>query len=111
MKTLLCVLLMASVCQARAMDEVNYWRARNGLPPIKENMALTQFAQRKAEYRAIHGYHNDHRGPVHPERTREGTGEAMPMWGWLTCCMEETCLEGGAGVAIGAGGERRSVYP
>lgn len=92
-----------------AMQEVNYWRKLNRLPPVVEDPELTKFAQMKAEYRAKRGLKDGHQGPVNPPGTREGTGEATPEWGWLTCVMEETADEGGAGIAVGADGERYMV--
>lgn len=99
----------ASTAGATAIEEVNYWRSQNGLPPFQEDEQLTQFAQAKAEWRAARLAKNGHQGPSVPAGCREGCGEATPDWGWLTCCQEETGQLAGAGVAIGADGERYMV--
>ena len=109
MRATLLLLAMTSLAQASAMDEVNYWRTRNGLRPFAEVKALTAAAQQKAEYRAARLLKDNHAGPSCPAGCREGTGEARAEWGWLTCLMEETGSQAGAGVAIGADGERYMV--
>jgi len=98
-----------STASATAMAEVNRWRARHGLPELKEVPEATDFAQKKAEYRAARMMKNGHQGPKCPAGWREGCGEADPEWGWLTCVMEEDAVYGGAGVAVGADGERYMV--
>lgn len=107
--TLVLVLLIGGVASAMAIEEVNYWRIKNGLPAFTEVPWMTVAAQAKAEYRAARGLKDGHDGPRRPEGCREGTGEATPQWGWLTCCMEETGRYAGAGVAVGADGERYMV--
>ncbi|MEM9658868.1 MAG: hypothetical protein AAF961_10950, partial [Planctomycetota bacterium] len=82
---------------------------KNGLPPFKEVPWMTEFAQRKAEWRAARLAKDGHQGPRCPASCREGTGEATPDWGWLTCCQEEAGTWAGAGVAIGADGQRYMV--
>lgn len=109
MRCVMLVLLLSSTAQAGALDEVNLWRTTNGLPPFQEDKRLTTTAQHKAEYRAARLLKNGHQGPPCPPGCREGTGEARPEWGWLTCVMEETGTYAGAGVAIGADGERYMV--
>ena len=103
------VLLIPSLAAASAMDEVNHWRKANGLPELKEVEWMTEFAQNKAEWRAARLAKNGHQGPRCPGGCREGCGEAAPTWGWLTCCQEESGKYAGAGVAIGADGERYMV--
>ena len=105
----LTVFLFPQIVLASGMDEVNYWRTRNGLYPFAEDPSLTAFAQMKAEYRAQRMMKNSHDGPRWPKGCREGTGEATADWGWLTCCMEENGQVAGAGVAIGPDGERYMV--
>lgn len=102
-------LLITSFASAGAMEEVNHWRTKNGLPPFKEVPWMTKFAQQKAEWRAARLAKNGHQGPQCPASCREGTGEAKSEWGWLTCCQEESGTWAGAGVAIGADGERYMV--
>lgn len=109
MRTLMLLLLVSSTASASALDEVNLWRTKNGLSPFKEDKKLTVAAQHKAEYRAARLLKDGHQGPRCPGGCREGTGEAKPEWGWLTCVMEETGQFAGAGVAIGADGERYMV--
>ena len=109
MRALLIILLINSTAQASALEEVNLWRSKNGLPAFKEDKKLTAAAQHKAEYRAARLLKDGHDGPECPAGCREGTGEAKPEWGWLTCVMEETGTYAGAGVAIGADGERYMV--
>ena len=101
--------LCASLLPAKAIDEVNAWRKANGLPAFQEDAALTKFAQMKAEYRAARLLKDGHQGPRCPSNCREGTAEAEPWWGWLSCCMEESGKTAGAGVAIGEDGERYMV--
>lgn len=108
MKAILIVLLY-SVAHASGMDEVNYWRSKNGLRAFKEVPWITRAAQKKAEYRAARGLKDGHDGPKCPAGCREGTGEATADWGWLTCVMEETGRWAGAGVAVGSDGERYMV--
>lgn len=106
---LVVIFTSVSTAGAAAIDEVNAWRARHGLPRLQEDPAATRFAQRKAEYRAARGLKNGHQGPACPPGWREGCGEASPQWGWLTCVMEEDARYAGAGVAVGADGERYMV--
>ena len=101
--------LLASTVSASAMKEVNHWRTQNGLEPFEEVPWMTEFAQQKAQWRAARLAQNGHQGPPCPAGCREGCGEALPMWGWLTCCQEETGKRAGAGVAIGADGQRYMV--
>lgn len=105
----LVLLLACSVSHGAAIDEVNHWRQQNGLPAFVEDDQLTEFAQQKAEWRAARLAKNGHQGPPTPAGCREGCGEATEQWGWLTCCQEETGTQAGAGVAIGADGERYMV--
>lgn len=100
------LLVASSVCHADPWDEFCEWRRRVGLPQIKEDPAMTKWAQNKANYRAFHRLKNGHQGPTTPAGWREGTGEATSMWGWLTCCQEEDAVYGGAGMCVGWDGER-----
>ena len=102
-------LLLVSTASATAMEEVNRWRSLNGLPAFKEVPWMTEFAQKKAEWRAARLAQNGHQGPPCPAGCREGCGEARSEWGWLTCCQEESGKWAGAGVAIGADGQRYMV--
>ena len=108
-RVFLFVLLISSSASGSAMEEVNHWRTQNGLEPLKEVAWMTDFAQRKAEWRAARLAQNGHQGPPCPAGCREGCGEASSEWGWLTCCQEETGKWAGAGVAVGADGQRYMV--
>ena len=109
MRSMIMVLVMSPVASGTAIEEVNFWRSKNGLPSLIEDQVLTSKAQAKAEYRAARLLKDGHDGPRCPQGCREGTGEASPGWGWLTCVMEETGESAGAGVAIGADGQRYMV--
>jgi hypothetical protein len=109
MRAVMLLLLLSSTAQASALQEVNLWRTTNGLPAFQEDERLTAAAQYKAEYRAARLLQNGHQGPPCPPGCREGTGEATAEWGWLSCVMEESGTYAGAGVAIGADGQRYMV--
>jgi len=111
MRSMIVVLVMSPIAGASAIEEVNFWRSANGLPRLVEDQVLTSRAQAKAEYRAARLLKNGHDGRRCPQGCREGTGEASPGWGWLACVMEETGDCAGAGVAIGADGQRYMVLP
>jgi len=92
-----------------AMDEVNEWRRRSGLRPFVEDPQMTKFARMKAEYRAMRNLRNGHQGPKAPGNWREGTGEAKPVWGWLTCETESDFKYAGAAMCVGRDGTRYMV--
>ena len=94
---------------ADAMDEVNEWRRRSGLPPFVEDPAMTKFAAMKARYRAERNLRNGHQGPRPLAGWQEGTGEAMPSWGWLTCETESAFQYAGAAMCVGSDGTRFMV--
>lgn len=101
--------LFASVVSADGMAEVNEWRRRSGLPPFVEDPEMTKFAIMKARYRAERNLQNGHQGPKPAAPWREGTGEAKPNWGWLTCEMESEFQYAGAGLCVGKDGTRYMV--
>lgn len=103
------MLVPVTMCQGDAWDEFSEWRRQCGLPQVKEDPAMTKWAQAKANYRAFHRLKNGHQGPRNPAGWREGTGEAKPVWGWLTCCQEEDAAYGGAGMCVGLDGDRYMV--
>ena len=112
MKYLIAMLMIAALAPslwADGMDEVNEWRRRNGLQPFIEDPAMTKFALMKARYRAERNLQNGHQGPRAPTGWHEGTGEAAPSWGWLTCEMEGDFQYAGAGMCVGRNGERFMV--
>lgn len=86
---------------AGAFEEINEWRRRTGLPAFKMDKKMMAFAQRKARYRAYNDLQNNHTGNEKlPPGWCEGTGEATPSWGFLTCCMEENHVYAGAGLCV-----------
>ncbi|QDT62276.1 hypothetical protein SV7mr_48230 [Stieleria bergensis] len=91
------------------MAEVNEWRRKSGLKPFIEDAKMTEFAKSKARYRAERGLQNGHQGPKPPFHWHEGTGEAKPVWGWLTCEMESDFKYAGAGICVGKDGTRYMV--
>lgn len=103
---LLCLALPAN---ATGIQEVNYWRSKNGLKPFIEVPWMTAHCQKKAEYRAARGLKDSHEGPSTPTGCIEGTAESTSDWGWHTCCTEESGRYAGAGVAIGEDRERYMV--
>lgn len=100
---------VSGVAWGDGIDEVNLFRTTHGLRPFKHDTQLSAFAQMKAEYRAARMLKHGHQGPPNPPGTGEGTAEATPMWGWLSCSMEEDWEYAGAGIAIGGDGERYMV--
>ena len=106
----LLLLFIASLpVNATGIQEVNYWRSKNGLKPFVEVPWMTAFCQKKAEYRAARGLKDNHAGKKCPAGCIEGCAESLPMFGWHTCCTEESGRYAGAGVAIGEDGERYMV--
>jgi hypothetical protein len=103
-------LTAVAIAQGGAFDEVNAWRRGAGLPQLIEDPAMTEFAQKKAQYRAARGLKDGHQGPSVPTGWTEGCGEAKASWGWLTCATECDFRYAGAGIAIGVDGERYMVF-
>lgn len=101
--------LISQTANADGMDEVNEWRRRTGLPSFVEDPAMTRFAEMKARYRAQHNLRDGHQGPKPPAGWHEGTGEAQPSWGWLTCESESDFRYAGAAVCVGVDGTRFMV--
>ena len=110
MKPIIITLLLASAASGAALDEVNLWRRANGLRPYIEDPALTEFAMKKAIWRAQHLAYDGHQGPKNPPGTCEGTGETAESWGcWNTCIMEESHVFAGAAVVRNDHGQRVMV--
>ena len=105
----LVVALSSQIAHADGMDEVNEWRRRTGLPRFVEDPAMTRFAEMKARHRAQHNLRDGHQGPKPPSGWHEGTGEAQPSWGWLTCESESDYRYAGAAVCVGVDGTRFMV--
>ena len=103
-------LVAATLAHGGAFVEVDAGRRGAGLPQLIEDPAMTQFAEAKARYRAARGLKNGHQGPSVPAGWTEGCGEAKASWGWLTCATECDFQYAGAGIAIGADGERYMVF-
>jgi hypothetical protein len=88
---------------AGAFEEVNEWRRRTGLPAFKMDKKMMEFARTKARFRALNDLRDSHTGPRNlplPAGWCEGTGEATPEWGILTCCLEEDHIFIGAHVVV-----------
>ena len=107
--TLAVVAVTCTSVMGGAMDEVNEWRKRCGLKPFVEDPEMTKFAVMKARYRAERNLRDGHQGPQPKAGWHEGTGEALPMWGWLTCEMESDFKYAGAGMCVGNDGTRYMV--
>lgn len=104
------VLLSNNIVKGDGFDEVQEWRRRTGLPLFKEDPKMTKFAKMKASFRAERNLQNSHTGPKPQAGWVEGTGEAKPMWGWLTCAIEDDYTHAGAGLVVGSNGVRYMVF-
>ena len=109
MLSMIIVLTTQAIVSADAIDEVNEWRKRSGLPLFIEDPAMTKFATMKARYRAERNLRDGHQGPRPPAGWHEGTGEAYATWGWLTCETESEFMYAGAGICVGRDGTRFMV--
>jgi len=92
-----------------AWSEFCEWRRLVGLPQIEHDQEMTNFAQRKANWRAYRESPDGHDGPDPEPGWREGTAAAKPVWGWLTCAQEEDADFGGAGMCVAKNGDRYMV--
>jgi hypothetical protein len=90
-------------------NEFCAWREIVGLPRVEYDKNMAAYAQIKAEQRARERLKDGHDGHPCPPSWREGTGEAKPMWGWLTCCQEEDAEYGGCGMCVGLDEDRYMV--
>lgn len=94
------------------LDEVNALRAAKGLRPYIEDPALTQAAQRTAQYRAdrlmFHHTHNDWAvGGIAPTPTSAaGCAAYPPAYGFMACAIFDDFTYAGAAAVIGRDGRR-----
>ncbi len=100
---------VTSIAYGDGFDEINEWRKRCGLKPFIEDPKMTEFAAKKARYRAERNLRDGHQGPKPPAGWHEGTGEAKPFWGWLTCESESDFRYAGAAMCVGSDGTRYMV--
>jgi hypothetical protein len=94
-----------------ALDEVNAYRAKKGLPPFKHDPQLTIAAKRAAETRAkaLWDGHlsNDFAClPAGATADAAGCGALEDSWGWGTCCMDDNYSHAGAAWVRGSDGKR-----
>ncbi len=96
---------------ADALDEVNNWRARRGLPAFIRDEGLTIAARGAAACRASnlcfgHTANDFAFLPIGCTAAAAGCAAYPPADGWLSCCMEDMNRYGGAAWAIGSDGLR-----
>lgn len=94
-----------------ALDEVNAYRAKQGLPPFQRDEHLTQAALACAKERAQHGIHGHldsdfARLPAGAHADAAGCGALEDSWGWGTCCATDSYRYAGAAWVRGADGRR-----
>jgi len=94
-----------------ALDEVNAYRAKRGLPPFQRDELLTQAAQKAASIRAsklIAGHLNSDFDCLPPgaQADAAGCGALEDSWGWGTCCSDENYAHAGAAWVRGSDGKR-----
>lgn len=104
-------LTVASAGSDDALDEVNAYRAKRGLPPFKHDPQLTIAAKRAAETRAkaLWDGHlsNDFAClPAGVTADAAGCGALEDSWGWGTCCMDDNYSHAGAAWVRGSDGRR-----
>lgn len=108
---IICLLFFTTAtARGDGFDEVNAWRKHVGLPTFKEDPRMTEFALKKARYRASRDLQNGHQGPKAPPGWIEGTGEATPDWGFLACAIECDFEFVGAALVMGTNGLRYMVF-
>jgi hypothetical protein len=97
-----------------ALAEVNAKRAARGLRPFVEDPALTEAAQKCAEFRAryrLFGHVMTGGGdfsflPYGARAASSGCAAYAPSYGWMSCCVYENYTYGGAAWAMGSDGKR-----
>lgn len=104
-------LTVASTGSDDALDEVNAYRAKKGLPPFQHDPQLTIAAKRAAETRASHlwaGHLQSDFACLPPGATADaaGCGALEDSWGWATCCMDDNYSHAGAAWVRGSDGKR-----
>ncbi len=96
---------------ADALDEVNNWRARRGLPAFIRDEGLTIAARGAAACRASnlcfgHTANDFAFLPSGCTAAAAGCAAYPPADGWLSCCMEDMHRYGGAAWVMGRDGRR-----
>lgn len=104
-------LTVASAGSDDALDEVNAYRAKRGLPPFKHDPQLTIAAKRAAETRAKalwDGHLSNDFACLPSGATADaaGCGALEDSWGWGTCCMDDNYSHAGAAWVRGSDGRR-----
>jgi len=94
-----------------ALDEVNSYRAKRGLPAFQHDPQLTIAAKRAAETRAKHlwnGHLTNDFACLPPGASADaaGCGALEDSWGWGTCCMDDNYSHAGAAWVRGSDGKR-----
>lgn len=94
-----------------ALDEVNAYRAKRGLPPFKHDPQLTIAAKRAAETRAkaLWDGHLANDFACLPDGAKAdaaGCGALEDSWGWGTCCADDNYSHAGAAWVRGSDGRR-----
>ena len=94
-----------------ALDEVNEFRRRNGLPPFQRDDGLTTAAMRCAETRAKHLIFGHLKSdfaylPAGVSADSAGCAAYPASYGWMSCCAREHYQFAGAAWAMGADGKR-----
>lgn len=105
------VVIDAKGQQIDALSEVNAKRAARGLRPFVRDEALTYAAQACANYRAAHRIFghtdNDFRFlPKGVSATSAGCAAYPLSYGWMSCCVYDNYVYGGAAWAWGSDGKR-----
>lgn len=94
-----------------ALDEVNAYRAKRGLPPFSHDAGLTQAALACAKERASKGIAGHLASdfaylPDGVSANASGCGALDDSWGWATCCMDDAYSHAGAAWVRGSDGKR-----
>lgn len=94
-----------------ALDEVNAYRAKRGLPPFSHDAGLTQAALACAKERARQGISGHLPSdfaylPDGVSADAAGCGALDDSWGWATCCMDDSYSHAGAAWVRGSDGKR-----
>lgn len=95
-----------------ALDEVNAYRAKRGMPPFQHDAQLTEAALKAAKQRASRGIHGHLPEsdftclPPGAKADAAGCGALEDSWGWGTCCMDDHYSHAGAAWVRGPDGLR-----
>lgn len=94
-----------------ALDEVNAYRVKKGLPPFQHDPQLTQAAKLAAETRAKYLWAGHLQSdfaclPSGASADAAGCGALEDSWGWATCCQDDNYSHAGAAWVRGSDGRR-----